>query len=127
MPADALATIQHLSRQLGRQPTLEELLTYAGQPPAGMPVDPPHPVPPSLREDEHGDGPYTAQLRALELMARNPELLQVREQLVNLLLFGPLAQDSGPAIDRPRQSHAPGPKTPLGPGRLDRIRPTPSL
>ena len=88
MIPDAFQLVQSLAQSLGRSPTLEELLMYASQDPAGTPVGPPSPVPPSLRSAEHGDGPLTDQARALDLVEANPELLRIREDLVRRLLFG---------------------------------------
>lgn len=95
MPGDAFQTVQHLSRQLGRLPSMEELLTFAGQDPSGENVGPNPGDVPSLRLPEHGDGPLSALVRSRELMEANPEIGKVREQLVQLLLFGPLAPGLG--------------------------------
>jgi hypothetical protein len=88
MPNDAFALIQNMAQRLGRQPTLVELLSYAGADPAGQQVGPPVEVPPSQRPPEHGDGYLTAHLQSEEMIRGNPELLKVRDQMVRMLLFG---------------------------------------
>lgn len=125
MPADATRALQVLTHQLGRQPTLDELYRFMGGDPSGSPMSSnaqgpvqmaDHPGPALLREVRGQDdaGPIGTLLRANELMEINPELAQAREELLRLLLFGPLG--SKDLMGGGEQGH-PNPNVPIvGPG-----------
>lgn len=87
MPADAMQALQTLAQRLGRPPSLEELYMFVGVTPSGTP-QPEHPPGPVQDQDERMDGRLTARLRMAEMLAHNPQLRVLREDLIRRLLFG---------------------------------------
>ncbi len=140
MPVDALRSLQALTAQLGREPSLDELYRFVGRG-SGAPAMP-HPLGPVQDQDSPGPsllrevrgeaepGALTRFLRENELLAQNPELRDARDAAVREFLYGTLLGLGGPgggglySSSGPRGGGTKGapvvpvntPNVPIGPG-----------
>lgn len=100
---DALSVLQVLVGRLGRQPTLIELLQELGHAPAGMPVqgvnDPGYAAQPQpgspLLGDVPSDQSLSMGLQMDDISQAVPDLMLMRQQMVERLLFGDLLGGGG--------------------------------